>query len=87
MKLIKTQLLILVIFSIAAAIAMIIHGVFFDLKLNEIKRLTTEGVIITALIIFPAILFLEWIFDLNNKAKLQKIENRLTKLEKRKSKK
>ena len=84
MKNIKKQIVILLIFSIGATIAMIIHGVFFDLELNQIKRLTIEGVIITALIIFPAILLLEWIFDINNKTKIQEIEKRLTKLEKRK---
>jgi len=84
MKNLKKQLLVLLIFSIAAAVAMIIHGVFFDLQLQEIKRLTIEGVVLTVLVIFPAILFLEWVFDMNNKEKIQSMEARLNKLEKKK---
>ena len=66
LKPIKKQILILFIFSILISIAMIIHGLFFDLEFSQIKRLTIEGLILTLIIIFPAILFLEWTFDLNN---------------------
>ena len=62
---------------------MIVHGIFFDLDITEIRRLTLEGVILTGSVIFPAILLLEWIFDLNNREKLENIEQRLNKLEKK----
>ncbi len=52
---------------------MIIHGLYMDLDVTQIKRLTLEGIILTFLVIFPAILFLEWIFDLNNKQEIKKI--------------
>jgi len=73
MKIIKKQILILLIFSILTSIAMIIHGLYMDLDVTQIKRLTLEGIILTFLVIFPAILFLEWIFDLNNKQEIKKI--------------
>jgi len=39
------------------------------------KRIT--GLILTVFVIFPAIIFLEWVFDLNNKKKFEEIEKRL----------
>lgn len=59
--------------------ASIIHGVFFNLDIAQIKRLTLEGFILTLFVIFPAILFLEWVFDLNNKKKFEEIEKKLRK--------
>ncbi len=77
--LLKKQIFILFVFSILISIAAIIHGIFIDLDFSQIKRLTIEGLIITLLIIFPAILFLEWIFDINNKKRFDEIERRLKK--------
>ncbi len=76
---VKKQILILFVFSIFISIAAIIHGIFMDLDLTQIKRLTFEGFILTLLVIFPAILFLEWIFDINNKKKFDELERRLRK--------
>ena len=73
----KKQVLILFVFSVLISIASIIHGIFMDLDFSQIKRLTIEGLIFTLFIIFPAILFLEWIFDLNNKKKFDDIERKL----------
>jgi len=73
----KKQVLILFIFSILIAVASIIHGIFMDLDLAQIRRLTAEGFILTLLVIFPAILFLEWVFDLNNKKRFDEIEKKL----------
>lgn len=80
LPILKKQLLILFCFSVFASIAAIIHGVFFDLDFNEIKRLTWEGLVLTFLVIYPAILFLEWVFDINNKKKFDDIERKLKKL-------
>ena len=82
MKTITKQILILFVFSILAAVAMIIHGIYMDLDFSQIKRLSIEGIILTVLIIFPAILFLEWVFDLNNQQELKKINKKISKLKK-----
>ena len=73
----KKQILILFVFAVLISIAMIIHGIFFDLDFSQIKRLTLEGLVLTLVIVFPAILFLEWIFDLNNKEEFKKINKKL----------
>jgi len=83
LKLIKKQFSILLVFSIFASITMIIHGMFFDLDLSQIKRLTFEGLILTLIIVFPAILFLEWIFDLNNKEKFEEINKKINQIKKK----
>ena len=80
---IRRQILILFVFSLLTSIAVIIHGIFFDLDFAQIKRLTLEGLLLTLFIIFPAILFLEWIFDINNRERFDRMERML---KKRKSK-
>jgi hypothetical protein len=76
---IKKQVLILFVFSILISAASIIHGVFFDLDFSQIQRLTLEGFVLTLFIIFPAILFLEWVFDLNNQKRFEEIERKVRK--------
>ena len=66
LALLKKQILILLVFSVLLAIGAIIHGIFFDLDFTQIKRLTFEGLLLTLFVVFPAILFLEWVFDINN---------------------
>ncbi len=73
----KKQILILFVFSVLMSIAIIIHGIYFDLDFSQIKRLTIEGLIMTFLVVFPAILFLEWIFDINNKKRLDNLEKKI----------
>ena len=46
------KLLATLVFSVVAAALLIIHGVFFDLKLEEIQRLTVEGFIFTFILVF-----------------------------------
>ena len=82
-KLIKKQILILLVFSILVSIGSIIHGVYMDLDFSQIKRLTIEGIILTLLVVFPSVLFLEWIFDLNNKKRIDQLNKRITKLERK----
>ena len=84
LHIIKKQLLVIFVFSVLISIAAIIHGLFFDLDVSQIKRLTFEGFLLTLLVVFPAILFLEWVFDLNNKKKFEEIEGRLKKLKRKK---
>ena len=84
LKLLRVQILVLLVFALLVSIASIIHGVFFDLEFEQIKRLTILGLIFTVIVVFPALLFLEWVFDLNNKRKFEEIEKKLKKLEKNK---
>ncbi len=65
------------VFAVLMSIAAIIHGVFLDLDFESIKRLTLEGLVLTILVLYPAILFLEWVFDINNKRKFDEIEKKL----------
>ena len=74
---IKKQILILFVFSVLISVGMIIHGVFFDLDFSQIQRLTFEGFILTLFVIFPAILFLEWVFDLNNEKRFEELERKI----------
>ena len=83
MRILGKQVLVLFVFSVLVSIAMIVHGIFFDLEFEQIRRLTLEGLIFTFVIIFPAIIFLEWVFDINNKRKFDEVDRRLGKLEKR----
>lgn len=83
LPLIKKQVLIILIFSLLLTIAGIIHGIFFDLDWAQIKRLTIEGIILTLLIVFPGILFLEWVFDINNKQKFDRLEKKIKILERK----
>lgn len=76
LTLLKKQVLILFVFSVLASIISIIHGIFFDLDFSQITRLTFEGLILTVFVIFPAIIFLEWVFDLNNRKKFEEIGKR-----------
>ena len=82
LPLLKKQVLILLVFSIAVAVAAIIHGIFFDLDFSQIKRLTMEGFLLTLFVVFPTILFLEWVFDLNNKKKFEELEREISELKK-----
>jgi len=76
---VKSQVLILFVFSILISVASIIHGIYMDLDLEQIKRLTLEGLILTLLVIFPAILFLQWVFDINNRKRFDEFEKRIKK--------
>ena len=82
-KIIRKQILILFTLSVLLAVAGRVHVIFFDLDFSQIKRLTIEGIILTSLIIFPSILVLEWIFDLNNKKRIDQLNKRITKLERK----
>ena len=79
----KRQILILLIVSILGAAGGIIHGIFFDLDLSQIRRLSFFGLIFTTIIVFPAILLFEYIFDLNNKQEIQQLKERIERLEAR----
>ena len=81
LKSLKRKLFATLIFSVLASIGGIIHGIFFDLDLNQLQRLSIEGFLITFFVVFPSLLLLEWIFDLENKEEFQILEKRIKKLE------
>ena len=82
MNFIKKQILILFFFSIIASVASIIHGIYMDLDFMQVKRLTFEGFLFTFFVIFPSVLFLQWVFDLNNKKEIKILEEKIRRLEK-----
>jgi hypothetical protein len=81
MRVLSRQIFILLIFSALVSVGAIIHGIYMDLDFSQIKRLTLEGILLTVLVIFPAILILEKIFDINNNVKLDELNKRISKLE------
>ena len=62
------------------AVGGIIHGIYFDLDFSQIKRLSLFGIIFTTGIVFPAILFFEYVFDLNNKKQLNILKGQIEQL-------
>ena len=83
LKSIKRKLIATLVFSIFASLGAIIHGVFLDLDTSQLQRLSIEGILITFAIVFPSILLLEWIFDLENKEEFKVLENRVASLERK----
>lgn len=81
LKSVKRKLIATLVFSIFAAIGAIIHGIFFDVDITQIKRISIEGFVLTYIIVFPGLLLLEWIFDLENKEEFKILERRISKIE------
>ena len=80
-KIRKKQILIFIVLSLFGAIAGIIHGIYFDLDISQIKRLSILGIIFTSGVIFPSILFLEHVFDWNNQYQINQLKERIDKIE------
>jgi len=77
----KKQILYLFIISLFGSVAGIAHGVFFDLQWSQIGRLSLYGIVFTTVIIFPALLVFEYVFDIDNQAEITDLKNRVEKLE------
>ena len=71
------------IFAVIASILLIIHGVFFDLDISQIKRLTFEGFIFTFILVFIGLIILEKIFNIEEDKEIINIKKRLNKIEKK----
>lgn len=84
MKMRIKQLWAVLIFSIVLSLASIAHGIFFDLDFSQIQRLTLGGFISTFILVYLGLILLEWIFDLNNKEEMTKINKKINKIKKRK---
>ncbi len=80
----KRKLLSTFIFSLIAAVLFIVHGVFFDLDVSQIQRLSVEGFVFTFILTFTGLVILEKIFSLEEHGEIVKIKNRLEKLERKK---
>lgn len=81
--LVKRQVLILGVFCFLVSIGAIIHGIFFDLDWEQVKRLTLGGLVFTFVVVFPGALFIEWVFDINNRVEMDLLKKRVKKLEKK----
>lgn len=79
----KKQILYFFIISVFGSVAGIAHGVFFDLEWDQIGRLSIFGIIFTTIIIFPALLIFEYVFDIDNRAEIEELKRRIDELENR----
>ncbi|MCK5234503.1 MAG: hypothetical protein KAJ20_00840 [Candidatus Aenigmarchaeota archaeon] len=82
LKSVKRKFVATFLFSLLASVAGIVHGIFFDVDFLQIQRFTVEGFVLTFIVLFPSLLFLEWIFDLEDKEEFKVLESRIVKLEK-----
>jgi len=80
-KTVKRKFVATLVFSLIYSIVVIVHGVFFDANWTEISRLSIEGFLTTFVVVFPSLLLLEWIFDLENSAEFKILERRVKNLE------
>jgi len=62
---------------------LIVHGVFFDLDIEQIQRLTVEGFIFTFILVFIGLVVLERIFTLEEDEEIIRIKRRLNKIERK----
>lgn len=76
-KIRKKQIGYSFLLSVVISIGLIIHGVFFDLDLTQLKRLNLGGFVITWVIVFVFLLVIEKLFDLNNDAEITNLKKRL----------
>ena len=83
-RIFKRKLLSTFIFSLIASVLFIVHGIFFDLDLSQIQRLTIEGFVFTFVLTFIGLVILERIFSLEEHEEIVKIKSRLSNLEKKK---
>ncbi len=78
----KKQIIYSTLLSIIISIGLIVHGIFFDLDLSSIKRLSIGGFILTFIITLSLVLIIEKLFDLNNEEEIKKVKSELNKLKK-----
>ena len=78
----KKKILATFVFSLIASGLLIIHGVFFDLDFEQIKRLTVEGFAVTFILVFIGLIILEKIFTLEEDEEIVALRRRVSRLEK-----
>ena len=79
----KRKLFATFIFSIVASMLMIIHGVFFNLDFQQIKRLTLEGFVFTFILVFVGLIILERIFTLEEDEEILGLKRKINRLGKK----
>jgi len=80
----KRKLASTFIFSLVVAFLLIIHGVFFDLDVSQIRRISVEGFLFTFVLVFVGLIILEKIFTLEEDEDIILIKRRLNNLERKK---
>jgi hypothetical protein len=66
-----------------ASVLLIAHGVFFDLDLSQIRRLSVEGFVFTFILVFFGLLVLERVFNIEEDDEIISLKKRVGKLEKK----
>ena len=87
LKSVKKKFVVSLIFSVIISLVLIVHGIFFDVDFAQIKRLSVEGFFLTFIIVFPSLLLLEWIFDLEDREEFKILEKRVSNLERKSNRK
>ena len=77
----RKKLVATIVFSVVASVLMIIHGVFLDLDISQIGRLSAEGFLFTFVLVFVGLIILEWIFNIEEDAEIVGLKKRVGKLE------
>ena len=78
----KKKIFATFVFSFVTSMLLIIHGVFFDLDFEQIKRLTVEGFAVTFILVFIGLIILEKIFTLEEDEEIVALRRRVSRLEK-----
>lgn len=78
----KKRILYTLLFSLLASVILIIHGIFFDMDISQIGRLSIEGFIATFILVFAGLLVLERLFTFEEDKEIFKVKKRVSKLEK-----
>jgi putative Mn2+ efflux pump MntP len=78
----KKRILYTFLFSLLTSAILIIHGVFFDMDISQIGRLSIEGFIATFILVFIGLLILERLFTFEEDKEIFKVKRRISKLEK-----
>ena len=79
----KKKLLATLVFSLISSVLLIIHGIFFDLDLSQIERLSLAGFVFTFFMVFIGLIILEKIFTIEEDEEIIGLKRRLGKLEKK----
>ncbi len=82
MALSRKQIILFAFFAFIGAFFGIAHGIFFDLKLSEINRLTVQGVILTSIVFFIVLFVMEHLFDLNNQEEIKRLSDEIEEIKK-----
>ncbi len=83
LKSVKRKLILTLFFSIFMSVGAIIHGAFFDLDFSQLNRFSFGGLFLTFSVFFPSLLFIEWVFDLEDKEEFKLLEGRVGRIEKK----